>query len=268
MSIPGVDYAWQKPTITALKGAGEVFVAQYFSSDPSKNLTPSRAHDLKAAGIKIVVVWEFTATAMRGGKVQGQRDASDAETQARACGVDGIPVYFACDYDAPPGDQGAINAYLDGCASVIGHARTGMYGGFWPLSRAHAAGKTSFLWGTPAWSGSNWATSGLVPDIMQGGMVTIGGVQCDLDAALHSDFGQWPRPAVSKTWQAWETKGHTSLAEVSKAVGMAEATILRHTVQKYGPFDNPTFGYINGVFEGTISPADPMPAGGRLWVLL
>src|SRR5215469_17609956 len=85
--VPGVDYAWSQPAIAALKGAGEVFVAQYFSNDPSKNLTPARAHALLAAGIEVVAGWEYTATAMRGGKAQGQRDATDAETQAKACGV-------------------------------------------------------------------------------------------------------------------------------------------------------------------------------------
>lgn len=274
--IPGVDYAWQQPSITALKAAGEVFAAQYFSSDPTKNLTPARAAALLAAQIDVVVVWEFSATAMRGGRAQGQRDASDAETQAKACGVDGIPIYFACDYNAPPEDQGAIDAYLDGCTSVIGPARVGMYGGYWPLSRAKAAGKAAYFWGTPAWSGSEWATSGFVPHIMQGGLVTIGGVQCDLDAGLSSDFGQWPRPTGQTfTWSWWTTDGNESLAAVSRrltragAPGMSPAHILRATCAKNGGhWDTGTFDWLNSVLGDPGEPSHtPIPAGAKLWVL-
>jgi len=275
MGLPGVDYAWAKPSLAALKGAGEVFVMQYFSGDPTKNLTPARAAALQAAGISFGVVWEYTSTAMRGGRAQGERDASDAETQAKACGVDGIPVYFACDYDAPPGDQPAIDAYLDGAAAVIGKARVGMYGGYWPLSRADAAGKTTYLWGTPAWSGSEWATSGLVPDIMQGGAVTIGGVTCDLDAALSNDFGQWPRPGKTFTWSWWVTDGNESLAAVSRRLtaagspGMSCAHILRATcVKNGGHWDAQTYTWLNTVLGDPVAdPHQPIPAGAKLWVL-
>ena len=37
----------------------------------------------------------------------------------------GIPVYYACDWDCTAADQAAVNAYLDGAASVTGRARTG-----------------------------------------------------------------------------------------------------------------------------------------------
>lgn len=268
-SVPGVDYAWNKPSVAALRGAGEVFVAQYFSDDPSKNLTPARAAQLRAAGIEVVVVWEYTATAARGGFTAGQRDASDAEAQAKACGVDGIPIYWAVDYDAPPEDQPLIDSYSDGWASVLGDDRgRNAYGGYWPLSRLKAAGKAKRLWGTPAWSGAEWATSGLVPDIMQGGVVTVGGVQCDLDAGLSADFGQWPAPsAPGRTWQIWETKGHTSLEAVGRQVSMAPASIIRHTALKWGAFDPVIFAYVNGLASGSVGHGTPIPTGGKLWVL-
>jgi len=265
--VPGVDAAWSKPSVSALKAAGEVFFAGYFSSDPTKNLTPALVSGLLAAKIGVVAVWEYSATAARGGKVQGQRDASNAETEAKACGLDGIPVYFAVDYDAPPGDQAAINAYFDGAASVLGddRGRNG-YGGYWPMSRAHAAGKIKRIWGTPAWSGSEWATSGLVPDIMQGGLVTIGGVQCDLDAGLSSDFGQWPRPATVTTWQPLITSGALSLEQIAESCHMLPSSVLRHTATHYGAYDATTSDYLNGLAAGTVAPDAPIPPGARLWV--
>jgi len=269
MSVPGVDYAWSKPTITALKAAGEVFVAQYFSHDATKNLTGGRASALKAAGISLVVVWEFTAGAMKGGKAQGVKDAQAAEAQAKACGVDGIPIYFACDYDAPPGDQAAINAYLDGTASVLGDDRgRNIYGGFWPCSRARAAGKTRRVWGTIAWSGTNWATASWRPDIMQGAFIKIGGITCDLDAALSTDYGQWPRPAHPvKKWQAWKQKGDLTLQEVATACNLSPSRILRETARHYGKFDSATASYLNRVFAGKAPASENIPAGASLWVL-
>jgi hypothetical protein len=268
MSVPGVDYAWSKPSVSALKAAGEVFAAQYFSLDPSKNLTPARAAELRAAGIELVVVWEYGATAMRSGKAQGEKDAANAETEAKACGVDGIPIYFACDYDAPPGDQAAINAYLDGTAAVLGDDRgRNIYGGFWPTSRARAAGKAKRVWGTLAWSGTQWRTAGFTPDIMQGPVVTIGGVQCDLDAGLSSDFGQLPRPRAVRTWQQWVTDGRMALEDVAIRCDMSCSKILRATARHYGLYDTLTAAWVNGLCDGSVTSTDPIQAGAHLWVL-
>lgn len=275
--IPGVDYAWSKPSISALAQAGEVFVVQYFSPDPTKNLTPARAAALQAAGIKLCVVWEYGAQDALRGKAGGEQDASNAETQARACGVDGIPVYWAIDWDATPGQQAAIDSYSDGWAAVLGDDRgRNPYGGYWPLSRLRQAGKATRLWGTPAWSGAEWATSGLVPDIMQGGLVNVGGVACDLDAALSADFGQWPRPQGHvATWQWWTTDGNLSLAGVSRqlvragSTSMSPAHILRSTCTKnQGHWDAVTFAWLNLVLgDPGAGSHTPIPAGAKLWVL-
>lgn len=194
MSLKGADYAWDRPSIDALQDAGIKFVCRYLSRDPAKNLTAAETRALLAAGIAVVVVWEWDAYDMLRGYEGGVIDAQSAELQADACGLRGIPIYFACDYDAPEAAQRTINNYLDGAAAVLGRARVGMYGGYWPLSRARAAARATYWWGTVAWSGDNWATCGWRPHIMQGPKVTIGGADCDLDAANYTDYGQWPRP--------------------------------------------------------------------------
>jgi hypothetical protein len=196
MLLHGIDYAWSHPSPAAIKAARFGFVARYLSHDTSKALSSAEARALHAEGILIVVVWEDTAQAALRGQVGGRADATEANRQAVACGLAGIPIYFAADWDATPAQQAAINAYLDGAASVIGRPRTGLYGGYWPLSRARTAGKTSRFWGTPAWSGTNWQTCGWQPHIMQGATVSVGGVSVDLDTSLAADFGQWPRPAA------------------------------------------------------------------------
>jgi hypothetical protein len=108
----------------------------------------------------------------------------------------GRPLYFAVDYDAPEKDQPAIDAYFRGVASVIGLARTGVYGGYWPLSRLKAAGLATWFWQTDAWSGSNRLAGRHLHQ--HAATVTIGGVSCDKNTALTSDFGQW-MPGITPT---------------------------------------------------------------------
>jgi Domain of unknown function (DUF1906) len=191
----GLDYAWTRVPPQAARAAGFGFIARYLSHDPSKNLTGPEAAAIVAANLEIVVVWEDTAQGALRGHAGGVADALAADSQARACGLPGAFIYFAADWDTLPGQQSLISAYLDGCATVIGRARTGLYGGYWACSRAREMGRASKFWGTVAWSGSNWATCGWVPDVMQGAQVTVDGVSVDLDTggATGADFGQWPR---------------------------------------------------------------------------
>jgi len=194
----GVDYAWAKagqPSDAALHAAGVTFVCRYLSSDATKRIGHEEASRHLAAGRGIVLVWEDAAQAMLRGEAGGAADAHTAGVQAAAAGLAGAPVYFAADWDVAPGEQAAVSSYLDGAAAVIGKDRTGIYGGYWAVSRARAAGLVTYTWGTPAWSGSSWASCGWKPHLMQDTLTTIiGGVSCDWDTANVADFGQF-KPA-------------------------------------------------------------------------
>lgn len=188
-SIPGVDYAWSHPGGAALKAAGKQFACRYLSPDSSKNITKAEAVDLAAHGIWAVVVWEGAADRALGGKTAGAADAKTAVVQATAAGMPSDrPIYFAVDFDATPGQQTAINAYLDGAASVIGRDRVGIYGGYYSVKRALDAGKATWAWQTIAWSGGQWDARAV---IRQGAQKTINGVSCDLNTATADDYGQW-----------------------------------------------------------------------------
>jgi Rv2525c-like, glycoside hydrolase-like domain/Putative peptidoglycan binding domain len=214
----GIDYAWAdpKPPPAQLRADGVGFVARYLSTDPSKNLTAAERAALTAAGIAVCVVWETTAGRMLGGPAAGQADARAADAQARACGMPGIPLYFAADQDFDPDDQPALHSYLDAAAAVIGRGRTGMYGGYWPLRRAFDAGKITYGWQAYAWSRK---AAGVDPgpgavEVELGGitywfdrraqlrqvangvhLAGLPGLEVDLDDSAAADFGQWPRPA-------------------------------------------------------------------------
>jgi hypothetical protein len=197
----GLDYAFAPhPRTAAIKGAGASFVCRYLSAIPAndhngKNLLASEKEALLAEKISIVLVAEGAGSRMLAGKAAGIADASHADAVVRALGMAGMPIYFSCDFDATPAQQSAINAYLDGAASVIGRSRVGIYGGYYPVKRALDAGKAVFAWQCSSWSGGQWDSRAQLRQTRYN--VTVGGVACDGDVSMAPDFGQWPRPGTA-----------------------------------------------------------------------
>lgn len=187
----GIDYAWGRPGVTAMKNAGVKFVCRYLSHDTTgKNLTEAEAKQLSSADIWIVVVWESSAKRTLSGYAAGVADAKAAEAQAKACEMPaGRPIYFAVDFDASSGQQAAINSYLDGAASVLGRGRVGLYAGYYVIKRAFDAGKIAYGWQTYAWSGGHWDSRAQLQQYSNGHR--LNGVGIDYDRSMHADFGQW-----------------------------------------------------------------------------
>ncbi len=187
----GVDYSWGRPSPSGLHADGYTFAARYLSWDTTgKNLSAGEAHDLEAAGVDVVANWENSGTAALDGYAQGVSDAKEAEAQAVADGMPaGRPIYFSVDFDAQPDQQGAINDYFDGVASVLGRSRTGAYGGYYLIGRLFDAGKITYGWQTYAWSYGQWDSRAQLRQTQNG--VTIAGGSCDIDEAVAGDFGQW-----------------------------------------------------------------------------
>jgi hypothetical protein len=191
MSVFGVDYSWGRPGAAALKRAGVKFACRYLSHDTTgKNLTLAEARQLSAAGIWIVVVWQTTADRALSGRAGGVADARSARGQAEACGMpDGRPIYFAVDFDASAGQQGTINAYLDGAASVLGRDRVGLYAGYHVIKRSFDAKKITWGWQTYAWSGGRWDGRAHIQQYSNDRR--INGAAVDYDRAVKDDYGQW-----------------------------------------------------------------------------
>jgi hypothetical protein len=233
----GIDYAFGRPPVAALKDAGVKFVCRYLSHSPSKNLTPAEANELSAAGIWIVVVWETTARRALDGYAGGALDAMDAQVMAQGCGMPaGRPIYFAVDWDAQPGQQAAINTYLDGAASVLGRGQVGIYGGYEPVSRALAGGHATWAWQTYAWSEGRWDARAQLQQYSNDH--TLGGVGCDYDRAEKSDFGQW-RVGVTPGIQREDDMAQVSSVgadgkQVVKAGANADVKFTREFTDKHG----------------------------------
>ncbi|GAB2644796.1 hypothetical protein GCM10027088_21980 [Nocardia goodfellowii] len=190
----GLDYAGGRPGGAAIRAAGFDFVVRYLSSGgpslPGKLLTPAEADDLRAHGISIVSNWETTADRMLDGYDAGALDAELGLAQVLRCGGrTDRPIYFSVDFDATPGQQAPINAYLDGAATVLGRANVGIYGGYWPLSRALDSGHAVWAWQTDAWSGGNVESRRNIHQTLR--QQVVGGVECDVNVAETVDFGQW-----------------------------------------------------------------------------
>ena len=152
-----VDYAFSHPPLSAVRGAGIHCVGRYVSENPAndhngKNLIPSENSALRGAGISVVLFAEEGATDLLGGHGAGVQRAQHFNAVVKALGRPDAVMMCTADFDAAPGQQAAINAYLDGAASVIGRERTGLYGGYYPVARALNAGKCAHAVQTFAWS--------------------------------------------------------------------------------------------------------------------
>ncbi|HEY4117054.1 MAG TPA: glycoside hydrolase domain-containing protein [Byssovorax sp.] len=184
----GCDYSFARPSPSHLYGEGYRFAVRYFSYDSGKNLTSSEAHALEAAGLDVVSNWEAGSDDALDGYSRGAQHAHDADAQAAAAGAPADrPIYFSVDFDASPGQQGAINDYMDGVASVIGRSRTGAYGGYYVIQRLFDAGKITWGWQAYAWSGGQWDPRAQARQIQNG----LEGDSIDEDQAMVADIGQW-----------------------------------------------------------------------------
>jgi hypothetical protein len=194
----GVDYSFARPAPATTRAQGYSFVVRYLSHDSGKSIDAAEARATAGAGLDIVLNWEDTAQAALGGYGQGVADAQAAAAQAAAIGTPaGRPIYFSIDFDASAAQQGALDAYFDGVAAVLGREATGAYGGYSQLQRLFNAGKITWGWQTYAWSYGAWEPRAQLRQIENG----IAGGSEDLDQAVATDFGQWgpnaPGPVLS-----------------------------------------------------------------------
>jgi lysozyme len=68
------------------------------------------------------------------------------------------------------------------------------------------------------------------------------------------------------TWQPYTADGTMSMQQIASKYNSLPSSVLRHTVQQYGPFDAVTAAYLNDVFAATAAVTDPVPAGAKLMV--
>jgi len=194
--MKGLDFAGGRPGAKAIKAAGYDFVVRYLTDGgpglPGKLLLPAELTDYTLNGVKVCFMWETTADRAKAGRPAGFDDAKLADTYLQSMNLASQVIYFAVDFDATEIDQLQINEYLRGAGLFLGSWRVGIYGGFWPVSRALDAGVAAWAEQTQAWSGTNVDTRAhIIQNIPQ---VVVNGIECDVLTAQTVDFGQYPSP--------------------------------------------------------------------------
>jgi hypothetical protein len=193
MAVEGVDYAFSQPSTAALVAAGKRFACRYGGpGSAGKQLDAAELAALSAAGIAVVANAEGAADGLKGGYAAGRSWAADADQYFRALGMPADrPIYLSVDFDASSSHWPALDAAMDGAASVLGRDRVGVYGGYRVI--AHFASMkdrlATWYWQTYAWSAGRWHPAAHIQQYRNG--VTIGGADCDLNRAMVSDYGQW-----------------------------------------------------------------------------
>lgn len=239
MSLLGIDIAWDRPTVTEIQATGAHFVARYFSSDPTKDLTAGEVQQYSAAGLGIITVFETTAGRALQGHAAGTADAQQANIERAAVGLpQGMPIYFAVDTDT---SWASVQAYFDGVCSVLPKSQVGVYGGYAVAEGGHFYG-LPFIWQTVAWSNGQWSSYATIKQT--GGTVLSGGA--DIDYAEVPDFGQYPRPEEVVTPQ-----------DKQDIINGVKALLVDPAIRGLVEADN--LWWLNHALQGTV-PAGATPA--------
>lgn len=183
----GLDYSFARPPYPGwLREHGFSFVVRYLSWLPnSKVISKAEFDGLRAAGVDVVLNWEFDTSDFAGGWDNGVSCASEAMRQAQALGAWPCPIYFSKDTNT--GASQADADFLNGAASVIGRERVGIYGSrgmvLWALGNGLARYGWQNVWGSPPWE-----PSAHLWQVTYNDDVGFGGV--DRNQATQADFGQ------------------------------------------------------------------------------
>lgn len=191
--MKGVDYSWGRPNLEALRAAGFEFAVRYLSYEsppPGKVLTATEARAISAAGLGVVLVWEWQTIDALGGYAAGVQHAEVAAGQARTIGAPAdVVIYFAVDFDPHPTQWSLIRAYFEGVCSVIPYRRVGVYGGIRTIAFCHDHSLAAWFWQTYAWSGGAWHPAAHARQVRNG--VTIAGATVDLNETTVDHIGQF-----------------------------------------------------------------------------
>lgn len=177
----------------AIKGAGKVGVLRYCVGDkaPSgRGITAAEYAAYKAAGLEVALFYEGSASWMLGGYNAGVSAAQNAQANIVSAGMPPTqPVIFAHDTDPDPSQWAAIDACLNGAASVIGWPRVGAYGGWLLIDYLAGGGTVKLLCQTSAWEYGRGVHPAATLYQYQYNQY-FAGTNCDLVRVMKEPYGQ------------------------------------------------------------------------------
>ena len=167
-----------------------------------KNLLPVEVAALSAAGIKIISIYESTATRALAGHDQGVSDGTAALNAAAALGQpQGSALCVTVDFDATADQENAVISYITGFKEgTTGEAKIMVYANGAVCQAALDAGVADYTWlaGGMGMRGSrDFLASGkatIVQDVGDAQHEDLG-ISIDSDQIEQADFGGWLLPA-------------------------------------------------------------------------
>ncbi len=213
-----IDFAERLVTPEQIKAAGFGGALVYVSelrpgaTFDFKPVTREFADGLRALGLQVVSCYQFgkpgwvnSPSDFTRGYDGGVADAQTAlRLHAAAGGPDSAPIFFSVDEPIDAGTWKSLGIkWFQGINSVLGVARTGIYGGRdqcgWAVADGVVGQSSSpgfrWAWQTRAWSAGQREPAAV---LFQREVVTatdpgavIDGVHVDVDDVLAPDFGQW-----------------------------------------------------------------------------
>jgi len=214
----GVDFSEPAAVDSAaLLAAGKTFCGRYISNEPGeKILTLAEAISRSRAGLDLFSNYETTGVDFEDGYQAGVAAGNAALAgAAQVHQPPGTPIYFSADTDIDrdfnPGLLDALQAYLEGCASVVRPTyAVGVYGSSDALDAMASRGAAQFFWQSESTGYSGGRNANLDPNdnLWQ----YIGGTtvpQTDNDHAVQAYFGQWRAPVITTDLYAvWRGAGN------------------------------------------------------------
>jgi hypothetical protein len=204
-----LDYSAGFPGAARIKAAGYVGAIRYIGF-PGRRKCTNRAEldDFTANGLGMALVYQDGTGDWLGGYDGGRAAAGRARGHADSIGFPGDrPIYFAIDRDVVSAPEfNAVVEYLRGASSVLGVDRVGVYGEYDVTVRCRSAGVASWYWQCRAWSGTPVRLDPERHVYQRVGQVNVGGIGCDVNDVLKSDWGQHTEDDVgwNDTLQDWD----------------------------------------------------------------
>ena len=156
MTYQGIDTAARITAAQArkLRESGVSFVGRYLIPPGYISaLTPQEIADLRAAGLAILLCWELSAEAVKGGAARGAQDGARARELAESFGAPaGTAIYFACDYNIPNADLIQAENYFRAAQTALGKFEAGIYGPLSVVEFLAARSACRKFWQCVAWS--------------------------------------------------------------------------------------------------------------------
>lgn len=178
-----------------------------------------------------------------------------------------------CDNETPGVSPAATAACCDDFMAELVTLRPNNPRGVYTFINFAREGNCNGAGGYPLWLAYPNATAPVAPPpwvnwtFWQWG--TRNGVDADAFNGTVAQMDAWIAsfaPPAGPSWKPYTTDGTMSLAQISAKYSSACSSILRRTVQQFGPYDATTANWLDSVLGGTVPASTVIPAGAKLMV--